>query len=177
MKNFKIIVICIFCFLLIISGCDCKEKQSIRLRILAEDDTISSQEEKTQVLEILKQLFDEEILTYNTLSVEVVKKELKERLPLALYQKLTISFTTSLFPAKSYHGTFIPSGTYETFLIQIGCGKGHNFWTILYPEYFGVEFEESNEIEYHSYFYDLFLEGVNNENLFRIRPCRLNIKK
>ena len=50
----------------------------------------------------------------------------------------------------------IPSGNYETLLIEIGNAKGNNFWTLLYPEYYGFEFEETNEIEYRSYFYDLF---------------------
>ena len=50
----------------------------------------------------------------------------------------------------------IASGNYETLLIEIGDAKGHNFWTLLYPEYYGYEFEETNEIEYRSYFLDLF---------------------
>lgn len=60
------------------------------------------------------------------------------------------------FPAKSYNGEFIPSGTYYTLLITIGKGNGNNFWTLLYPEYFNISFEDNNEIEYRSYIYDKF---------------------
>ena len=78
----------------------------------------------------------------------------KDKLNNEFYNKLTLKKCISFYPAKTFNGKFIPSGNYETLLIEIENAKGNNFWTLLYPEYFGYEFEESHEIEYRSYFYD-----------------------
>ena len=58
--------------------------------------------------------------------------------------------------AKAYEEKIIQAGYYDTILITIDEGKGKNFWTLLYPEFFDISFDGENEIEYHSYFYDLF---------------------
>ena len=59
-------------------------------------------------------------------------------------------------------GKLISGGDYLTLLVTIGKGLGNNYWTILYPEYFGYTFEEvySGEVEIRSYIYDL----INNVN-------------
>ena len=60
------------------------------------------------------------------------------------------------YEAKAYEEKIIQAGYYDTILITIDEGKGKNFWTLLYPEFFDISFDGENEIEYHSYFYDLF---------------------
>ena len=61
-----------------------------------------------------------------------------------------------MYPAKVLDGKMVPSGSYPTLLITIGTGSGSNWWSILYPEFFGVSYESSSEVEYRSYFYELF---------------------
>ena len=59
------------------------------------------------------------------------------------------------FPAKVLNNKFIPSGTYKTLLITIGEGKGDNWWSVLYPEFFGINYDDSDEIKYKSFIYEL----------------------
>lgn len=61
------------------------------------------------------------------------------------------------FPPKSLNDEVIPGGTYESLVITIGRGEGNNYWTLLYPEYYGITFEDINtgEVEIKSYFWEL----------------------
>ena len=70
------------------------------------------------------------------------------------YDNIRVEFMDEYFPAKSLNGQIVPAGVYQTIKITIGEGKGTNWWSILYPEFFGVTYEDSKNIEDKSYFYD-----------------------
>ena len=150
-KVYLLILVVMLCA--ITTSCN-KKEEYVRLRIISNSNVEKDINNKTLVKETIKKLFDEKKLNYETLSVSVLNNLLKNNLNGDLYSMITIKECISYYPAKSYNGMFIPSGNYETLLIEIGEGNGNNFWTLLYPEYFGYEFEETNEIEFRSYFYD-----------------------
>ena len=148
-----IILIILFLSLLINTSCT-NNKNYKRLRIIANSNSEIDINEKIQIKNTIIELINKEIISYETLNEETLKKELKNKLNNSLYEKIEIKECISYYPAKTYNNKFIKSGNYETLLITIKEGKGNNFWTLLYPEYFGFEAEETNEIEYRSYFYD-----------------------
>ena len=150
------IVILNLLIILILSFSSCKEKEYVRLRIVADNDLEESINNKNAIKDTIKCLYDEGKISYENLTVEMIDYYLKHNLNRDLYNSLTISNKVSYYPAKTFNNKMIASGNYETLLIEIGDAKGHNFWTLLYPEYYGYEFEETNEIEYRSYFLDLF---------------------
>lgn len=153
MKKVYLIILIMILSILI---CSCNKKEDyVRLRIIANSNLDIDISDKTIIKNTIKKLFDENKLTYETINTNNLNVLLNNNLNKDLYNKLSIQECISYYPAKSYNGKFIPSGNYKTLLIEIGEAKGNNFWTLLYPEYFGYEFEESNEIEYRSYFYDL----------------------
>ena len=41
--------------------------------------------------------------------------------------------TECYFPSKTYGDMVFPCGTYEAVRVEIGKGKGHNWWCVLYP--------------------------------------------
>lgn len=41
--------------------------------------------------------------------------------------------TNCYFPTKTYGDMVFPCGTYEAVRVEIGKGKGHNWWCVLYP--------------------------------------------
>lgn len=130
-----------------------KESQEIRIRILGENNTEESNNfkylVKDEVLNLLKKT------TY--LKPKELVKYLEPNLNNTFPNKLiSVSFEKVMYPAKVLDGSVIPSGEYPTVLIKIGQGSGSNWWSILYPEFFGVSYESSNEVEYRSYFFDLF---------------------
>lgn len=130
-----------------------EEKNETRIRILSEDDQISSikfkEEVKVETLNLLKK-----ISYQNPTNVsKYLDQELKKKYP---DQLIVVTLEDVCFPAKVLDGKLLPSGTYETILIKIGDGLGSNWWSILYPEFFGTTYESSSEVEYRSYFFDLF---------------------
>lgn len=150
----KLIIYFLIILVLTISSCS-KDNNYKRLRIIAESNEQIDINNKTLIKDIIKGQFEKENLSYETLKVDNLKQILAKNLNRELYSKIKIEKCISYYPAKSYKNKMIPSGNYETILITIGKAEGNNFWTLLYPEYFGYEFEENNEIEYRSYFYDL----------------------
>lgn len=159
-KMKKLDLVLVFIFLLIMNTSCSQKNSSKRLRIIADDNTRDSIEEKMMIKNVIKSAFDSGQLNFDKCNVINLEELLKIELPNYLYEKINIEKCISYYPAKSYHQQIIPSGNYETILITIGKGNGNNFWTLLYPEYYGLEFEENNEIEYRSYFYDLFNKQI-----------------
>ena len=145
-----------FAILLGISLClvSCyNEKHEVRIRILASNNEQSSIDFKYKIKD-LTLIFLKET---SYLEPKSLTSYLKNRFD-EIYSKdlINVTFEQVTYPAKTLDGKFIPSGKYPTVLIKIGEGLGSNWWSILYPEFFGVSYESSNEVEYRSYFYDLF---------------------
>lgn len=60
-------------------------------------------------------------------------------------------FTTEQFPVKRYGDLTFPAGIYDALRIDLGAGKGHNWWCMIYPSLcfvdatYGVVPEDSKE--------------------------------
>ena len=123
----------------------------LRLRIIANSNSDIDQNRKMIVKNTIIEIFNE---CYNINEKDLLIN-LKNKINEDWVESISVQLTSVYYEAKSYDGRFIPAGYYKTLLIMIGEGKGKNFWTILYPEFFNVTFEDKNEIEYRSYFYDI----------------------
>lgn len=126
------------------------QNDNLRLRIIANSNSEIDQINKLEVKEIIKSIY-EETHEINYLSLE---EEIKKHVTKDYKSTIKVEYRNELFPAKSYKGKFIPSGNYPTIVVTIGEGKGQNFWTILYPDFFNISFDEDNEVEYRSYIGD-----------------------
>ncbi|MGN1051781.1 MAG: stage II sporulation protein R, partial [Candidatus Scatosoma sp.] len=40
---------------------------------------------------------------------------------------------TERFPARVYDGVTLPEGDYESLILNLGSGKGDNWWCVAYP--------------------------------------------
>ncbi len=150
MKKILVSILTILYFLFLF-GCTTQvNSDELRLRIIANSNSEVDQTKKKEIKEYLKDNLQEELVN---LQLEKMQTKLKEAFPndAIVVEKMVVGYE-----AKTYQGKILPSGYYETILITIGEGKGKNFWTLLYPEFFNISFEDDHEIEYHSYFYDLF---------------------
>lgn len=148
LKKICMLMITIF-YLLFLFGCHTVDNE-IRLRILANSNSDVDQQKKQEVKKYLEEYLGTEGIVLDT---EEIEKKLNEIFP---NENITVTRTKVGYEAKTYEGKLIPSGYYDTILITIGEGKGKNFWTLLYPEFFNISFEDDHEVEYHSFFYDLF---------------------
>lgn len=146
MKKILMAAITLF-YLLFLLGCS--SNNELRLRVLANSNDPADQEIKKEVKEYLQNNLVNELVN---LDIKKIEKELSKKFP---EEKIKVEITNVNYEAKTYNGKVIPSGNYKTVLIKIGKGEGKNFWTLLYPEFFNISFEDDHEIEYRSFFYDL----------------------
>lgn len=144
---FFIIITIVYLFALI--SC-VNNKKELRLRILANSNSEYDQNIKIEVKNYLEKYFKD--TSIQNVNEKILENSLKKQFNI----KIKVERKIVDYEAKSYDGKIIPSGAYETLLVTIGEGIGRNFWTILYPEFFNISFEDDNEIQYKSYFYELF---------------------
>lgn len=150
MKKF-IFFVCIFIIgIILFFTFTNKQSDELRIRILSNGSTEIDLYEKQIVKDALEEVLNE----IDSLNVVLIEKELKIKTEGKIKNEIKVERVNSYYPAKSYNNEFIPSGSYETILVTIGKGEGSNFWTLLYPEYYHIEFEEENEIEYRFFIFD-----------------------
>ena len=70
--------------------------------------------------------------------------------------KYNILFGLNEFPKKVFMNKTYEEGTYESLVIEIGEGKGNNYFCILYPSLCLIDYEERNNNEYKSKIVELF---------------------
>ena len=149
----KISVLLITIIYVFLMSCTQTKIKDIRLRILANSNCEKDQLIKNDVKDYLKDyLMDKDI---NNIDLEELELKINSHfnIPIKVERK------DVMYEAKAYKNKLIQAGQYDTILITIESGQGKNFWTLLYPEYFNISFEEDNEVEYRSYLYDLMFNG------------------
>lgn len=138
----------LFIIYLFVLTCCSFEKKELRLRILANSDNEYDQQIKIEVKNYLKEYLKEKDLL--NINIDLLEKDLNN----IFDDNITVEVKKVNYEAKSYKGKLVQSGNYNTILITIGSGKGQNFWTLLYPEFFSISFEDDNEVVYKSYLYE-----------------------
>lgn len=116
---------------------------AIRFHILANSDSVSDQALKMRVKESVVNYIYEKTGDFKT--VDEAKnfilnndKTIKSMTTKAIADNgydytVSSSFGFSDFPVKTYGDVIFPKGTYTSYTIKIGNGKGHNWWCVLYP--------------------------------------------
>ncbi|SFI66997.1 stage II sporulation protein R [Thermoflavimicrobium dichotomicum] len=128
----------------VLSGTD-KEipEQAIRLRILANSDTVQDQWLKRKVRDQVV----EEIQSWaaQPRNLDEARKLIGKRIP--LFQQIAeqtvrqygftypvkVDFGQVPFPTKLYGEKVYPAGNYEALRITLGKGEGDNWWCVLFP--------------------------------------------
>lgn len=133
-----------------------KDNEELRIRVIANSNSSYDQSIKREVVSIVKSEIEP-----NDSAEKIIKKlpELKKKIN-AFCEKKGISCKVEIrkehFNKKSLNGKIIPEGDYESLVIELGEGNGKNWWTLLYPEYFNISYEdiESGEVNVKFYFYE-----------------------
>lgn len=133
-------------------------EETIRLRILANSNSVEDQRIKMEVAKTVKEKLSE-ILTdvvdikdaRNKIinNLDEIKKDVKDTLQKndtsLIYQ---VNFGKNYFPSKNYKGINYNEGNYESLLVSLNQGKGDNWWCVLFPPLCLLEAEESTNVEY-----------------------------
>ncbi len=65
-----------------------------------------------------------------------------------------VRLTNEYFPTRRYGDVTVPDGNYDALMIELGSGKGANWWCVVYPPLcYGDQFE------YKSFFAELFADN------------------
>ena len=116
---------------------------AIRFLLLANSDSVSDQALKMRVKESVVNYIYEKTGDFKT--VDEAKnfilnndKTIKSIATKAIADNgydytVSSTFGFSDFPVKTYGDVIFPKGTYTSYTIKIGNGKGHNWWCVLYP--------------------------------------------
>ncbi|OMP66578.1 stage II sporulation protein R [Domibacillus epiphyticus] len=114
--------------------------ESIRIRVVAHDDSMEEQERKDNVHRAVA----EEISNWaqKADSAEESRVMIEEHLEAieeiadseaGTEHDVHVTFGQEEFPAKQYGRFIYPPGTYESLVVTIGDGNGDNWWCLLYP--------------------------------------------
>jgi len=139
------ILLCLLIALLSVPGARAAGNQPtvIRLHILAHNNTAAEQAAKLSLRNALLQEISELLKDAQNIheASSVVTKNLP-RLELLASQELSSlgsQHTISLmwgsfpFPARAYRQVALPAGVYPALYVNIGAGRGANWWCIMYP--------------------------------------------
>lgn len=111
-------------------------EEVLRFHVLANSDSEEDQavkmKVKEKVLDYMKtELSGDESLDETKEWVATHLREIEEVAGSIAPAKAYL--TTCEFPIKTYGDITFPAGTYEALRIEIGEGKGQNWWCVLYP--------------------------------------------
>lgn len=156
MKKVWLIIIILIVGIIVFN--DTNSSNELRFRVIANSD---SQVDQSLKMKVVKALQKENI---NIKNLDIIKKQ-------AEYIVLSNNFTYEInvcvrnesFSTKYYNNKIIEGGTYKTIVVEIGKAQGKNYWTVLYPEYFTVSFEDVNtgNVKYDIWILKKIKEWVN----------------
>ncbi len=119
------------------------EHSVIRLHILADSDETDAQTKKLLVRdEILKHAaewipddadFDAGCDALRTHLSEIRQTAADTLRKIGSQDTVHVAFEKTVFPERTYGNVTLPAGEYQALRIEIGSGKGQNWWCVMYP--------------------------------------------
>ena len=133
-------------------------ENSIRIRVIANSNNIEDQVLKLKVKEKVESKLYEKL--DNTKDINVARNKIKSALPeidkivnnTTNSNNYNIKYGTNYFPKKELNGINYDEGNYESLVINLGEGKGNNWWCVLFPPLCTIDIKENNanKVEYKS---------------------------
>lgn len=161
MKFVMLLFICVFslCF----AGCNISNSDDVlRIHIRANSNTIADQEIKLKVRDgvvnyitpLLSKCNNcEEVKNTITLNLSQIKNVSENILRENGFDyDVVAKINNEYFPSRDYLGKTFPADYYDALIIELGGGKGDNWWCVAYPPlcFVGYENEISGNIQYKS---------------------------
>lgn len=153
MKKVIISVCVIVFFLFLLKDND----EQIRIRIIANSDSVEDQDYKKEVVKYIYEKYElefssiEDCDNYLLENIENIKNDLSSN-----FNNVEVTYETHNFYNKTYNNIVSVDNSYKTLLIKIGDHQGENFWGVLYSDNF---IENEDTIKYNSYLLELFKKG------------------
>ena len=133
-------------------------KESIRFRIIADDNTEASEEIKFKIkmlieMELSEILDEKDNFLSSKVKIENSLKRIENKVNSMLkkekiLESVQISYGSHFFPEKFYNGVKYESGFYESLVVILGNGLGNNWWCVLFPPLCNLENKNYSNEEY-----------------------------
>ncbi|WP_017725977.1 stage II sporulation protein R [Halalkalibacterium ligniniphilum] len=133
------------------------EEEALRLRILANSDSVKDQIVKRDIRDAVNVAITEwvtdisdleeakQTIQANLANIEsIVEGELAKA---GLEQTFTVAFDEVQFPTKLYGDLVYPAGMYDAVLITLGDGSGENWWCVLFPPLCFLDMANGDAVE------------------------------
>ena len=106
---------------------DSEEDQALKLKVRDDileytTNLLSSCSDKTEAMRLV---------SANTEKIEQIAK--KRILAEGYGYGVRASVRREYFERREYDGFFLPAGEYDSLIVELGSGQGHNWWCVLYP--------------------------------------------
>ena len=164
MKKILIILIPILLFIVKVNA-NKIPNAAIRIRVVANSDSEYDQQIKYKVSDYLKSemymlLKDTKIKEEADKIIEKNINKIDNNIYTILKKEnynlgYTINYGKNYFPEKKYKGMTYEEGYYDSLLVTLGKGEGENWWCVLFPPLCLIEAEESTEVEYNFFLFDI----------------------
>lgn len=151
---------------------------AIRLRVVANSNSIDDQEQKKVIKNIIEKYIAENLNNLENLNeartniknnIPKIEKEIDNTIKNKNYNiNYTIKYGQNYFPKKQYKGITYNEGYYESLVITLGKGEGDNWWCILFPPLCLLDNQNKEEVEYK------FLVKELLDKIFWINKDQLN---
>ena len=156
--NKKYLGILVIIIILIIAIIPSNKSENLRIRVIGNSDSSEDLNVKYTCVSIIKKYVKSDFTKEEVIEVlPKINSEIQNYCK-SKNKNVSVGITKTVFPPKTLNGRIIDGGEYETLLVKIGEAKGSNFWTLLYPEYFDITFDDiySGEVEVKWFILELF---------------------
>ncbi|MBQ7223976.1 MAG: stage II sporulation protein R [Clostridia bacterium] len=168
MKKIVTILIC-FSLCIIFCGCDVHNNDTqalLRIHIRANSNASADQQVKLKVRDAVNDYLERELDGVKTF--DEAYKKLSQKL--AVINKtagdvlarngfkygVRVKLNNEFFPTRAYGDIVIESGYYDALIIELGEGKGDNWWCVIYPPLCYVKPCGEGNIQYKSLIKELW---------------------
>lgn len=174
LRKAALVLATIFFLNAFLAGCN---DEPFRLHVIANSDSKEDQSVKLTVRDEILKLVNEEMKKVHTKkeAEEYIRSNLEiiEKKALETLQKTDMNYGAKAyigrfeFPERTYGEKTYPEGEYDALRIELGDGKGKNWWCVMFPPLCLMELtddqakqieklDDIQKIEYKSFFEELF---------------------
>jgi len=133
--------------------------KAIRLRIIANSDSVEDQWLKREITEVVVNQMDEWVNSIDSLdearlvieqNIPILEKLVKETVDINGFnynEELKVELGSFPFPTKMYGQIVYPAGDYEALRVTLGAGEGENWWCVLFPPLCFIDMSTSSAIQ------------------------------
>lgn len=106
---------------------DSDEDQALKLKVrdkILEETQPLLQDSKS--IDETRAIMEDNLDSIKSIAYEVLREEGKD-------YNIEVNLGIEKFPTRKYGNIVFPAGEYETLLVEIGQGKGQNWWCVMFP--------------------------------------------